>query len=254
MKIQPSQKQWWAPVWKGLVMDAEAKHYRTMKAAVWLYLYLLLNANRQTGILMRKLETVSRDMGVTRDTALRWLNVLRRGGYVETVNTGRSLVIQLTRWKPLAGAGSTRLQKPAVPNFRYGERPGSRIDAVPGILPGIHPVPSVGAASNDTKKQKDIINDGYRHAAYKSREPGFTAIGPGAQRMLLAQELASRLNDPAGISLYRSYAGKYPESLLREVLADVEALPPEYFTKGRGALFNYLVQHYAKGTTENPGG
>jgi hypothetical protein len=28
------EKQWWAPVWKGLVMDAQAKHYRRMKNAL----------------------------------------------------------------------------------------------------------------------------------------------------------------------------------------------------------------------------
>ena len=92
------QKQWWAPVWKGLVMDPEAKHYHTMKNAVWLYLYLLLNANRRTGLLKRKIETVGRDMGVTRDTTLRWFKALREGGYIETSNTGRSLTIQVTRW------------------------------------------------------------------------------------------------------------------------------------------------------------
>ena len=52
-------------MWKGLVVDAEAKHYRKMKNAVWLYLYLLLNANRGTGVLMRKTKTISADMGVT---------------------------------------------------------------------------------------------------------------------------------------------------------------------------------------------
>jgi hypothetical protein len=40
------QKQWWASVWKGLVMDAQAKHYRKMKHAVWLYLYLLVSGSR----------------------------------------------------------------------------------------------------------------------------------------------------------------------------------------------------------------
>lgn len=87
-------------------MDAEARHYRKMKNAIWLYLYLLLNANRKTGVLMRNIETVSRDMGVPRDTTVRWLNVLRTNGYTETVNNGHSLTIQVTRWKPLSGVGS----------------------------------------------------------------------------------------------------------------------------------------------------
>ena len=46
MENQRTEKQWWAPVWKGLVMDSEAKHYRAMKNAVWLYVYCLLGANR----------------------------------------------------------------------------------------------------------------------------------------------------------------------------------------------------------------
>src|SRR5262245_2260973 len=143
MENQRTQKQWWAPVWKGLVMDSEAKHYRTMKNAVCLYLSLLLNANRKTGILMRKIETVTNDMGVTRDTALRWLKVLRSGSYIQTVNTGRSLTIQVTRWKALAGAGKVQLQTTGIPDFRNGKEPASlqtpfgetppRIGAVPGI-------------------------------------------------------------------------------------------------------------------------
>src|SRR5262245_23673763 len=125
MENQPTQKQWWAPVWKGLVMDAQGKHYRKMKNALWLYLYLLLNANRKTGLLMRKIKTLSNDMGVSRDTALRWLNVLRKGGYIETVNTGRSLTIQVTRWKALAGVGKTQPQKSEDPSHRDGKYPAS---------------------------------------------------------------------------------------------------------------------------------
>lgn len=51
-------KQWWAPVWTGLVMDAEGKHYQRMKNALWLYLYFLLTANRKTGWLVRKTGTI----------------------------------------------------------------------------------------------------------------------------------------------------------------------------------------------------
>jgi len=253
MENQRTQKQWWAPVWKGLVMDREAKHYRSMKSAVWLYLYLLLGANRRTGILMRKIETVTNDMGVTRDTTLRWLKVLRSGGYIETVNTGRSLTIQVTRWKALAGVGRTQLQKSEIPNFRYGKYPTSRQAPIRAIPPRIGAVPGFAAVGNETKIQINIINDPRGGIGNKPAERGFTRIGASVQRELLAQELAKGLNDAAGINLYRSYSAKYPEWLLRKVLAEVAALPPERITKGRGALFNYLVQHYAKGATENPG-
>jgi hypothetical protein len=249
MKNERSQKQWWAPVWKGLVMDPGAKHYGTMKNAVWLYLYLLLNANRKTGTLMRKIGTVSCDMGVTRDTVLRWLKVLRLGGYVQTINTGRSLTIQVTRWKALSGVGKAHLQKSERTNFRDGNDPTPRQDAVRGIPLHNGAVPGLAAGGNDTKMKKNKMNDTRGEVAYKHTERGFTGIGAGVRQELLAQELAKALNDAAGINLYRSYAGKYPERLLRKVLAEVEALPQERITKGRGALFNYLVQYYAN----NPG-
>ena len=81
----------------------------------------------------------------------------------------------------------------------------------------------------------------------------FKSIGSYAWQELLAWDLAKALNDPHGINLYRSYCRKYPEELLRKALAEVRELPSHKIKKGRGALFNYLVQLYAKGTTENPG-
>jgi CTP-dependent riboflavin kinase len=94
-------KQWWAPIWTGLVMDREAKHLKKIKSAVWLYLYLVLNANRSSGFLMRKIRTISADMGISKTTITRWLNVLRKHGYIATQNTGRCLLIQIQRWKTL---------------------------------------------------------------------------------------------------------------------------------------------------------
>lgn len=250
MENQQPQKQWWAPVWKGLVMDAEAKHYRNMKNAVWLYLYLLLNANRKTGLLMRKIETVSTGMGITRHTALRWLKVLRSGGYIKTVNTGRSLTIQVARWKALPGVGRTNIQRSEIANLRYGNDPIPWQTPIRPISPRIA---GVTAATNETKAKINLINDPRHRIANKPTAVGFTHVGVSIQHEVLAQELAKELSDAAGISLYRSYAAKYPEWLLRKVLAEIEALPPEQITKGRGAFFNYLVQHYAKGVTENPG-
>ncbi len=254
MENQRTQKQWWAPVWKGLVMDPEAKHYRAMKNAVWLYLYLLLGANRRTGILMRKLGTAAKDMGVTRDTTLRWLSVLRKGGYVETVNTGRSLTIRVSRWKPLAGSGLTPSQQADWSRTRGGKFPTPPQTALPAIPHRIGSVLSADAAGNETSREKELLNDSHTQIDERPAVRGFTAIGAGVRQELLAQELAKGLNDTAGLSLYRSYAAKYPEWLLRKTLAEVEALPPERISKGRGALFNYLVQHHAKRINDHPGG
>ena len=117
-------KQWWAPVWTGLVVDQGGKHCRKMKTSVWLFLYLVLHANRRTGLLMRKVRTISKDMGITRDTTIRWLKVLRAEGYIATLNTGRYLTIQVKNWKAfqvLAGSNSRTGNNPipAVGNIQH---------------------------------------------------------------------------------------------------------------------------------------
>ena len=64
----------------------------------------------------------------------------------------------------------------------------------------------------------------------------------------LAYELADALNDKDAIQMYISYANRFNENLLREVLAKVLAIPENKIRKTRGALFNYLIQqHAAKG-------
>src|SRR5262249_20353432 len=153
--------------------------------AVWLYLYLLLGANRKTGVLMRKIGTVSHDMGVTRDTTLRWLNALRRGGYVETVNTSRSLTLRVTRWKPLPGVGKPRLQQSEPSNFSYGKNPTPRRAPFPAIPPRIGAVQGFAAAGNETNIQRKILNDP-RGVANKPIGRGSTGIAVSVGQELLA--------------------------------------------------------------------
>lgn len=96
-----SKQRWWAPVWNGLLVDSTGKHYKAMGSAVWLYLYFLIYANRATGKLFRRLSTIADDTGVNLRTISRWLHVLRINGYVETRQTGRSLVISITKWRSI---------------------------------------------------------------------------------------------------------------------------------------------------------
>jgi hypothetical protein len=69
---------------------------------------------------------------------------------------------------------------------------------------------------------------------------------PKNEKEVLALDLASKLSDLANLRLYLSYAYKYPESLLRKALGDVMEVPIGKIRKTRGALFNHLVQKYAK--------
>lgn len=106
-----SAKNWWAPVWRGLVSDPAATHYRKMRSALWLYLFLIVHADRQTGRLLRKIRTIESETGVRRATILYWLRRLRAKGYITTHNTGRCLDIQVSKWKPLRGVEYLTHQK-----------------------------------------------------------------------------------------------------------------------------------------------
>ncbi len=93
--------RWWGPVWRGLTVEENAKHYRAMGKAVWLYIYLIVHANRKTGELFRLIPSIAKDMALPERTIRDWLRKLRKGGYVTTQSTGRGLVISVLKWKPL---------------------------------------------------------------------------------------------------------------------------------------------------------
>lgn len=96
----PKSETWWGAVWRGLVVDGEAKHLSKLGPAVWLYLYLIIHADRRTGRLVRRSLTIAQDMHVPLRTIRRWLAILRDEEYASVLLTGRSLIIHIHRWKP----------------------------------------------------------------------------------------------------------------------------------------------------------
>jgi hypothetical protein len=93
--------QWWARLYRGLVIDSSARHYLQMGPAVWLFLYFLLNANWKTGRLYRRLSTITADTGINIFAIRRWLRVLQRNGYINACYNGRFWVIAVNKWRPL---------------------------------------------------------------------------------------------------------------------------------------------------------
>ena len=95
---------WWIHLWAGLARDPTAKHYKTMGNTVWLYLYLLISANRNDGTVLRRLETIAEQTGYPERTVARWLQELREKGYITSTSNGRSLRILITKWRPIKGS------------------------------------------------------------------------------------------------------------------------------------------------------
>ena len=250
--IMNTHKQWWAPVWTGLVIDTEAKHYRRMKNAVWLFLYLVLNANRKSGSLVRKVKTISSDMAIKRDTVLRWLTTLREKGYITTQNTSRCLHIQINKWKNLSAVGKIPYQKLQLSNSRCCKDPTSQKGAESQKTPILRENSAFCSPSNDITIKKDILNiDIDSKDSSGLHVKGIKHFKPRNKQQLLAFDLARELNDRQGLLFYLSCTKKYPESLLRKVLGQVKEVPSEKITKSRAALFNHMIQKYDQKDSQN---
>ena len=246
-----THKQWWAPVWTGLVMDTDAQHYQKMKSAIWLFLYLVLNADRANGSLVRKVKTIILDMGVKRGTILRWLNTLRKEGYITTHSTGRYLHIQIKKWKNLPGVRKIKHQKSQISNFWCLKNPTSQKTSESQKNPILRGNSAFCSPPNDRTIKKDILKNDNDNEFMNLNSNAFKQFKPRNESDLLAVDMATMLHDEKNLALYRSYCKKYPSSLLRKVMDEVKQLPHRKIKKSRGALFNYLVQTYAKKNTHH---
>ncbi|HZS09343.1 MAG TPA: hypothetical protein VFD58_31200 [Blastocatellia bacterium] len=101
-----SSLRWWGPVWRGLPVEPTGRHYQAMRSSIWLYLYLIVHADRKTGRLYRLMPTIARDMGIRPRTVRYWLSVLRRHGYVTTIKSGRVVQFRIEKWRPMGEKNS----------------------------------------------------------------------------------------------------------------------------------------------------
>lgn len=246
------QKQWWTPVWTGLVMDKHSVHLKKMGNAVWLYLYLLLHANRTTGFLKRKSRTISGDMGIKERTVRKWRSVLRRHGYIITRQASTYLNIEITKWRGMNGRQKTAIQGDINSPVRVAKACRSEESFEGRNHSHLSGEISQAVCPNDISIKRDILKtdiDKRNHSMSGHRT--FKDFRPGDKQELLALDLADTLNDRDNLPLYLSYAKRYPEQLLRRVLGEVKEVPLKKIKKSRGALFNHLVQKYAQQASNN---
>lgn len=90
---------WWTPLWRGLVADSESKHRKAMGPAIWLFLYLLIYADRKTGIVHRTQDVIRIDTGFSLRAVQSHLRRLKNNGYISTGKKGIYLAITILRWK-----------------------------------------------------------------------------------------------------------------------------------------------------------
>ena len=238
-------------VWTGLVMDSQGQHCRKMKTALWLYLYFLLSANRRTGSLKRKIKTICADTGIRAGTVARWLNVLKEGGYIAARSNGRCLEVQIAKWRVAERHNlEDQASKNLNPRLSGNEISQEGIQAL--SLAGIKEKrPEPPETNERTIKRYLLTRDIDKKKFWGSSSATLRGLNPKTKEELLAWDLAQALNDLPGFPLYFSCAKRFPESLLRKILAQVKDVPRKKIRKSQGAFFNYLIQKHAKETSLN---
>jgi len=242
-----NQKNWWAPVWRGLVADQEGKHCRRMKNSLWLFLYFVIHADRRTGWLKRKCQTICEQMGMSPKTVRKWLSVLRSNGYVKAKSNGRCLEIQIHRWKSIGessrcGTLSALTGVLRVPQLGESGEAIQRRNSF-----DLSQKPAVGPKCNEIIIKRERINDNTGGTESSDSNPDtFNRMDQITKKYLLAFYLAKALNDEGNLLLYLSYSKKYPEFFLMKILEQVKQIPDSKIKKGRGALFNYFIQKHAQ--------
>ncbi len=227
---------WWAPVWKGLVLDKEARHYRQMGSAIWLFAYFILCADRQTGNLRRKAVTISRQMGVKERTVRVWLNILRQGKYVETTNSGRSLLISIQKWKTYPQWQNNDNQSDIIMSNRVTKLCPSEVTKKGRIAADVSQKSAIGQKPNDITLKtyifKNVSGGGDKATADEENS--------------LALAICQAFKDEDNRPLYLSYVSKYSKAIIQKAFKATIKLPAKKIKKTRGALFTYLVKFYAK--------
>lgn len=70
---------------------------------------------------------------------------------------------------------------------------------------------------------------------------------PSSSEEALALDIINSLGDDKdSLSLVTHYCKKHPREVIDQAWKEAKAVPPAKIKKSRGALFNYLVQKYAK--------
>lgn len=250
--MEKRNKNYWRPLWNGLVMDSEGKHFRRMRSSVWLFLYLVLKANAETGFLTKNYRAISKETGIKAKTIRNWMANLKSKGYISTKKQNRGLLIYVKKWKTFkhqsaapdetAQKGShidnknAQIQSDSLPKF------GRLENLKVGKIFYLREKTKQRDQSNiyDMKKlNNDINNDG------SSSHNEFNSLFLTKEE-LLARGLAEGLEDTANLGFYISATRKYPEDFLREIYKHVKGIPLNKIKKSRGALFNYLIQKYDK--------
>jgi len=89
------------PVLQEIVANTQGKHYRRLKNALWIYLYLIIFANPKNGKLTTGISIIAKATGFQEETIRSWLGVLKKWQYISIEKQGKNFIFKVNRWKKL---------------------------------------------------------------------------------------------------------------------------------------------------------
>ena len=101
-----SDDPWFARLREGLFKDPATNHRKRMGEALWLYGYLHICADLETGQLYRNYKTISDESGIPESTVRKMMEKLKKipahgvEPYIRVRQLSRTLYIQITKWVP----------------------------------------------------------------------------------------------------------------------------------------------------------
>ena len=159
-----------------------------------------------------------------------------------SVNTTHRAVGSLTRKGAIQyrrGFNQSRLSIFEIPQDT-GEKLSSDAPAVARIAV---PPPSDKYNINNNLTIGDISDRGVVHRQRGDSED--------SAEERLAHRVADGLDDLKNLRLYQSYCGRFPAELILKAYVRAREPTPDKIKKSRGALFNFLVQLYARRRENN---
>ncbi|MCA9730926.1 MAG: hypothetical protein H6696_14265 [Deferribacteres bacterium] len=73
-------------------------HFQQMRMALWLYLYLNVHANKNTGKLVVAADVIAEKFNVAEQVIRNWIAVLKRHQYISVKKQGKELILKISGW------------------------------------------------------------------------------------------------------------------------------------------------------------
>jgi hypothetical protein len=246
---ETAKKDWWTPLRVGLFTDK--KHRDRMGQAIWLYGYLQLYADRQTGRLARSCGTIAAEIGAKIKTVQRWMRLLEKEKYIQLRRLPHGFSIQIEKFRPIGKQKRSDILETVIGHFGDSDRTfddSSDKNVVHGTTTDLRPK-STRPDKNEGLKERFKESNKEREAVSHGSSPKKTATNPDVK--VAVDHFHDEFVRIHGIKpQINGVHGKIYQSLLKTTpLEDVNTLTTGYLSladenlSGKGYPIQWMPNH-----------